>query len=102
LQMAQNVQVLAPTIRKSFPKKLLRANTAMNAAYAQFWSRKTGDTTLVLPYQSVGADKDGEALLQAFSSIESNAFQDWSLVDKWADHLGLAGWYQWIQHDLEN
>jgi hypothetical protein len=101
LQLSQNVQVLAPALRKSFPRKLLRANTTMNAAFAIFWSEKMGDPSHRLPYQSVGADSDGEELMKVFTSIRTSSSEDWNLVDKWAEFLGLNGWYRWILHELE-
>lgn len=100
-QLAENAGALAPSVRQGFPSKLLRANTAMNAAFAQFWSGKTGDPTLRLPYQSIGAEADGKALMDLFATLDSHSSGDWALVDAWAGWLGLAGWYKWIRHELE-
>ena len=100
-QMKQNIQSLTPEIRQTFPRKLHGANTAMNAAFALFWSEKTGDSTLRLPYQSIGAEADGQNLINASALTGASSSDDWNLVDRWAEILGLAGWYKWIRHELE-
>jgi len=41
-QLAENAQALAPEIREMFPKGLVDANTAMNAAFAMVWGRFWG------------------------------------------------------------
>ena len=101
LQLAENAGALKPAIRQMFPRKMLQANTAMNAAFAQFWAEKTGDPTLRLPYQSVGAEADGQGLMNLFAAMDPGSSEDWKLVDAWADRLGLSGWYKWIPHELE-
>ena len=100
-QMAENVKALAPEIRHAFPLKLIRANTAMNAVFANFWSGKIGDQTVRIPYQSVGAEADGMALMKIFEHVGVNSDQDWNLVDRWGEFLGLTGWYKWVRHELE-
>jgi hypothetical protein len=102
IQLQQNVQVLDPGIRKAFPKKLVSANTAMNAAFALYWADKLQDPSIVLPYRSIAADADGKALLAVFGRADSSPIADWSLVDAWAEELGLRGWYQWMPYKLED
>lgn len=46
LQLQQNADALSPSIRNRFPKKVVDANTAMNAAYALFWAAKLGDDAI--------------------------------------------------------
>jgi len=81
-QMKQNIQSLTPEIRQTFPQK-------------------TSDSTLRLPYQSIGAEADGQNLINASASTGTSSSDDWTLVDKWAEILGLTGWYKWIRHELE-
>ena len=101
LQMGDNTKALVPAIRQAFPKRMVHANTAMNAAFALFWSEKLEDPTLRLPYQSVGAEGDGQDLLTEFSTLGKGSAEDWNLVDTWASKLGLSGCYKWIRHELE-
>src|ERR1039458_7115184 len=100
-QLQQNVQALDPTIRRAFPKKIVNANAAINAAYALFWADKLADPAYALPYRSIGADADGKALLDIYRSLEPRPRNDWSLVDRWAETLGLLGWYQWTPYKLD-
>jgi hypothetical protein len=101
LQLRDNAQVLGPGIRQSFPKKIVKANTAMNAAFAQFWATKLEDPAVILPYRSIGADADGQGLLDIFGKVEPQPRNDCGLVDRWAEQLGLAGWYRWVPYKLE-
>jgi hypothetical protein len=102
IQLQQNAQALAPGLRNSFPKKVVSANTAMNAAFALFWADKVSDPSTVLPYRSIGADTDGRDLLSIYGRIDSRPASDWSLVDAWAEELGLLGWYKWLPYKLED
>lgn len=102
IQLQQNAQVLAPNIRKSFPNKVVSANTAMNAAFALFWADKLGDPAISLPYRSIGVDLDGQTLLGIFGRVDSKPTSDWALVDAWAEELGLRGWYNWLPYKLED
>jgi hypothetical protein len=102
MQLQQNVQTLDPGIRRSFPKKIVDANTAINAAYAVFWADRLKDPAYALPYRSIGANIDGETLLDISKNIEPRPDNDWSLVDRWAEQLGLRDWYKWIGYSLEN
>lgn len=101
LQLRDNAQVLAPSVRHSFPKKVVAANTAMNAAFALFWAAKLNEQAVALPYRSVGADGDGRALLEIFESAKPSPSNDHELVDRWAERLGLSGWYQWKAYKLD-
>jgi hypothetical protein len=98
LQLQQNAQGLAPSIRRSFPRKIVNANTAMNAAFALFWAEKLNDPAVALPYRSIGATDDGQALLAIFRETDSSPEQDWTLVDRWAEYVKFSGWYTWVPH----
>jgi hypothetical protein len=74
----------------------------MNAAFALYWADKLQDPSIVLPYRSIAADADGKALLAVFGRADSSPIADWSLVDAWAEELGLRGWYQWMPYKLED
>jgi hypothetical protein len=101
LQLQDNTQVLAPSVRHSFPKKIVAANTAMNAAFALSWAAKLNDESILLPYRSIGAATDGKALLDIFHNVSPNPSSDCDLVDRWAEQLGLSGWYLWKPYKLD-
>lgn len=102
IQLQQNVQGLSPNIRRMFPKKIVNANTAMNAAFALFWADKLEDASITLPYRSIGADSDGKGLLDISRKLDPSPRGDWALVDAWADELGLRGWHKWTPYNLED
>jgi len=101
LQLRQNTATLAPHIRKSFPQQIVNGNTAMNAAFAAFWSEKLSDASITLPYRSIGAQQSGMDLLQVYATLGSEAARDWELVDSWARILGFSGWYDWVPYRLD-
>lgn len=102
IQLQQNAQVLTATVRHSFPKKVVHANTAMNAAFALYWATRVNDDSISLPYRSVGAAADGKALLDIFHNVDPNPSSDRELVDRWAEKLGLSGWYMWKPYKLDD
>ncbi len=102
LQLKDNAQALSPNVRQLFPNKVVKANTAMNAAFALFWTTKLEDPSIILPYRSIGADIDGKVLLDIFGKLQSKPTGDCGLVDRWAEQLGLLSWYKWIPYKLED
>lgn len=102
LQLQQNASALHPSIRRQFPRKVVDANTGMNSAYAHFWAVKLKDNGIDLPYRSIGADTAGKGLMDVFSQTESDALHDQDLVDRWANALGLHGWYRWVPYNLND
>ncbi len=95
-QQSDNLEVLRPEVKRFAPKPLYDANAAMNAAYATFCDRVFGKAGYAIPYRSAGYEKRGRALLDIWESIPDDPANDRTLVDAWAEELGLAGWYQWV------
>jgi hypothetical protein len=95
-QQQDNLKVLAPELRATFPKPIYEANVAMNAAYAIFCDREFGKAGFAIPYRSAGYDRRGRALLDLVRTLPADPPHDRSLVDGWAEQLGLQGWYQWV------
>jgi hypothetical protein len=97
-QMKDNLAALSPDLKKIAPRKVYRSNVSMNAAFAEFWARRFSDPTLSLPYKAAGFLKAGEELLALLDKISDAPSADRELVTAWADHLSLAGWYQWVPY----
>lgn len=83
-----------------FPRKVVKANLSMNAAFAQFWSVIWNDASLTLPYKASGYANLGSRLMAISDSISSSPDADQSLIDAWAFELGLKGWYSAVPHIL--
>ncbi len=96
-QQKDNLSVLRPEIKAIAPKQIYDANASMNAAYAVFCDRVFGKAGHAVPYRSAGYEKRGRRLLDFMESIPDEPSSDGTLVDAWADELGLSGWYQWIE-----
>jgi hypothetical protein len=94
-QLQENAKALSPQIRQSMPKQVVNGNTAMNGAYALFWSRVLGEAQQWLPYKALGYENQAGALLKALDMVPDEPGQDCALVDQWALTLGLAGTYEW-------
>jgi len=95
-QQKDNLAVLQPELKAMAPKPVFDANVSMNAAYAIFCDRQFGKAGYAVPYRSAGYEKRGRALLGLMESIPDEPRSDRTLVDAWADELGLSGWYEWI------
>ncbi len=96
-QWGDHAAGLRPEIQRVLPGKALRASLGMNAAFALYWARTLELPPLVLPYRAAGFEKVGIALLDLWDRTPSGPDSDDDLVDAWADLLGMADWYQWIE-----
>jgi hypothetical protein len=99
-QLRQNEAALNPDLRRQFPKALVDANTAMNAAFAWFWSMELKDPRLIIPFSVIGADKMGRLLLDVIEKVPDDPRHDCELIKGWADHLGLTGYFHFEPHTL--
>ena len=95
-QQKDNLTVLRPELKALAPRPIYDANVSMNAAYAIFCDRTFGKAGFTIPYRAAGFEKRGRTLLDLMQSIPADPSSDQSLVDHWADVLGLSGWYEWI------
>lgn len=98
VQLRDNSRALSPEIRRMIPQNVFRPNAAMNAAFAAYWAESLADSSITLPYKSSGFLPHGEALIRIFGDVGSAPTEDRTLVDSWAEELGLRGWYCWVPH----
>lgn len=89
-------QSLSPNVRNITPPTLFSSNTAMNAAYALFCDRLLGRPLYGVFYRSTGFADRGQALLDFWDQLPSDADYDRALVDAWGNELGLTDWYRWL------
>ena len=92
-QLNENMTCLRPDVGKMTPKKILRPNIAMNAAFAGFWSRAWADPLVVVPYKTSANMADGQALLKLWDEIPDEPTKDRQLIEAWGDYLKLGDWY---------
>ena len=76
----------------------LRANCAINAAFAKVWSAEFNEPGWCLPYVVDGSAAGGEALLGILDGFLATPSNDRRVIQAWADHLGFGHWLKWIQH----
>lgn len=93
VQLEQNVESIKMAKSGMFPRKVLNANLAMNAAFAHFWSRKWNQESLTVPWKAAGLLEAGKRLIAILDGISDNSASDMELIDAWASELGLKGWY---------
>lgn len=96
-QMNDNAAGLRPEVQRAMPGEALRASLGMNAAFALYWARTLNLPQLVIPYRAAGYEKVGTAVLEVWDRTPSGPESDDQLVDAWAELLGMADWYQWIE-----
>jgi len=95
-QLEDNVAGLRPQVQAMMPDQALAANLSMSAAYALFWAEKLGQPQLTLPYRASGHLEAGQALYEIWRDVPSDPSQDRSLIDRWANQVGVERWYQWV------
>lgn len=99
-QLAQNEQCLAPEIRERFPRFALNANSAMNAAYATYWSNKFNESRLTLPYQAMGYADQAAKLLATLAIVRKDPSCDRELIQQWGDELKLSDYFHFNLHQI--
>lgn len=96
-QLNDNAAGLRPEVQRAMPAEAVRASLGMNAAFALYWARTLDIPQIVIPYRAAGFEKVGAALLEVWDEVSSGPEADGALVDAWAQRLGMADWYQWIE-----
>lgn len=99
-QLLQNEASLNPDLRNRFPKPVVEINTAMNAAFALFWAAETNEPRLVIPYILLGVDAAGRRLLTLLEEIPDDPAHDKSLIEAWAEALGMERYCHFKPHSL--
>lgn len=99
-QLQENQGTLSPNIQKIVPAELFRASVGMNAAFANFWAGALNNESLRLAYKAAGFAKAGDDLMAIYDHIPDDPRDDCTLVDRWAEKLGVVGWYQWVPFDV--
>ena len=97
-QLAEHERALAPEIRSRFPKALLDANTAMNAAFAMAWGGVLGEPRFAIPFKALGYGKKAEELLEILKNTPDDPRSDRILIEQWAQTLGLTGSFHFEPH----
>lgn len=92
-----------PQVKAITPKEIFERNATMNAAYAINWSKVSGNTMALLPYQALGYISPGEKLLQKYEALSTKKDPDRYIetVDAWAEELKMATWYEWRYRKAE-
>lgn len=99
-QLAENAQALAPEIREMFPKGLVDANTAMNAAFATVWGEILGDPRHSIAFKALGYGGKAKELLEVLEVTPDDPRSDRSVIGGWAKALGLGGSFHFQTHQF--
>jgi hypothetical protein len=98
-QLAENAKVLSSEIERHTPPTIYPASTAMNCAFAMAIAQLYGEPELEKPYRDAAAWEVGAELFQLIGEEPDDAAGDCSLVDRWAEMLGVRRWYRWATLD---
>lgn len=95
VQQQQNADILSQRFGNlTVPSHLL----GPCAAYALLADRLLGVEKFVIPYLAAGVLDDGRELLRIWDEGPETPTYDGELVDRWADKLGMTGWYRWMPY----
>jgi hypothetical protein len=98
-QLATNVQSLSPEHARQFPTLIVKANRAMNAAYAIALGRLLGQPQHLIPYRAAGLEAIGLELLADLAASGRGGIDDRALITAWAKRLGVERWLAWLPFD---
>lgn len=90
-QLAEMEKALAPQFRGKFPRGIVDANTAMNAAFAIHWAGVHREPRYAIPFDALGYRDRAEELLSALEVVDDHPANDRDLVICWAATLDLGG-----------
>ncbi|MBI4427512.1 MAG: hypothetical protein HY562_00155 [Ignavibacteriales bacterium] len=86
--LSEHLQLLAPPT-------IYRATNGMNAAFALYMTKLLGNEKYADPYLGTEFEQLGEKL-RSHNQTDRKHPGDKETADKWAEILGLKGWYRWI------
>lgn len=96
VNLREMTESLSPEIRGRTPSEIFNRNAAMNAAFCLTWAERSGDTTAVIPFETLGFVTKGQELFDAYRAIPEGSAQRYVLtVDRWAEILKMESWYEW-------
>lgn len=97
-ELAVANESLSASIKDSMPAEIYHPTQSINAAHALFWAERLEQPEIVNPFRSAGFETDGQGLLDIYRSIPAGPENDNTLIDRWADYLGLRNWYSWLPY----
>lgn len=97
-QLQDAVTTLEPQHRQASPQKIYATVEAISAAFAAYWAGRLNQPQLALPFKAAGYLQAGQELLAIWDSTPDLAENDRTIIDGWAEKLGIAGWYQWLPY----
>jgi hypothetical protein len=93
-----NKETLTDQIRAAMPQEVFNPTQSINAAFAAFWAERLEQPGIVNPYRLAGFESRGSELLKICDDIPNDPANDCELIDRWADHLQIRGWYTWLPY----
>jgi hypothetical protein len=94
-EIKMNRETMSPQIKQMLPSRIYNTSHTLNAAFALFWSELLGKLDIAEPWLPKYQD-DAMELLGIWNDTADDPRLDTALIDRWAERLGVAGWYQWI------
>ncbi|MEN9502390.1 MAG: hypothetical protein RI964_1675 [Pseudomonadota bacterium] len=79
-----------------FPRTVVRANQAMNAAQALMVAELFEIPDLFEPYRTIGLEAAAAILLEPCQHQVFDDTKDRELIDIWGRNLGIEKWYRWV------
>lgn len=87
--ISRNVQIVTPA-------KIYNSSNIMNYAFFNILDNHM-KVDLAKPYRNTPFAKKGKQLIKLTEKDYVNTYEgDISMIDKWAEFLGLSKWYEWV------
>lgn len=99
-EVERNEPLFTPEVIDVTPPTTYFAQMAMNAAQAYHVSELTDNSTLLEPFQQRALAPIGEMLARMVLDAPDHGHRsDMEATNKWAEELGLSGWFEWHPYD---
>jgi hypothetical protein len=89
---------LSDDVRVVMPQEIFNPTQCINAAFALFWAERLEQPEIANPYRLAGFETQGTELLKICADIPNDPINDYELIDRWAEHLGIRDWYTWLPY----
>jgi len=81
------------------PPTIYAASCALGCAFARGVAGLLGEPALAAPYRDTPHWAAADPLLEVLGEIPDDAGGDVAATDRWAELLGMRGWYHWARLD---
>lgn len=99
-QHVEQLKTIEPEVKEMTSQLMFYATNFMNAAYGRYMARLFQNRQLFTPYRRTEFADRGKTMADGiWDSEDRGYFSDVADAQRWADDLGIGGWFEWRRLD---